>query len=198
MKTRTKLKIASSFIKLKLENRQLKHVIKQLRKEIVKDHLTGLYNPMALDSFLKEQASLAQRYHLPLSVIMIDFDNLKKYNDKYGHLQGNEAIKTAAKAMRKSLRDSDILGRWTSGEEFLVILPETNKNGALKLAEKIRINVERAKIKATSNDLKPGYKWITVSIGVAEFTINQKKMLKQADEAMYKAKSAGRNKVVVI
>ena len=197
MKTRTKLKIASSFIKLKLENRQLKHVIKQLRKEIVKDHLTGLYNPMALDSFLKEQTSLARRYHLPLSIIMIDFDNLKKYNDKYGHLQGNEAIKTAASAMRRSLRDSDILGRWTSGEEFLVILPETNKNGALKLAEKIRSNVERAKIKATSNDLKSGYKWITVSIGVAEFSINQKKMLKQADEAMYKAKSLGRNKVML-
>lgn len=196
MKARTKLKIASSFIKLKLENRQLKHEIKQLRKEIVKDHLTGLYNPMAMDSFLKEQASLARRYHLPLSIIMIDFDNLKKYNDKYGHLQGNEAIKIAAKAMAKGIRDSDILGRWTSGEEFLVILPETNKNGALKLAEKIRVNVERAKIKATSNNLKPGYKWITVSIGVAEFAINQKKMLKQADEAMYKAKSLGRNKVM--
>ncbi len=196
MKTRTKLKIASSFIRLKLENRQLKHEINKLRKEIVKDHLTGLFNPMALDSFLKEQASLAKRYHLPLSVIMIDFDNLKKYNDKYGHLQGNEAIKTAAGAMRRSLRDSDILGRWTSGEEFLVILPETNKIGALKLAEKIRTNVERAKIKATSNNLKPGYKWITVSIGVAEFTVNQKKMLRQADEAMYKAKNAGRNKVM--
>ncbi len=196
MKTRTKLKIASSFIKLKLENRQLKHEIKQLRKEIVKDHLTGLYNPMAVNSFLKEQASLAKRYHLPLSIIMIDFDNLKKYNDKYGHLQGNEAIKTAAGAMRKSLRDSDILGRWTSGEEFLVILPETSKHGALKLAEKIRVNVERSKIKATSNNLKPGYKWITVSIGVAEFTSDQKKMLKQADEAMYKAKNLGRNKVI--
>lgn len=196
MKIRTKIKIASSFIKLKLENRQLKHEIKKLRKEIVKDHLTGLYNPMAMDSFLKEQAALAKRYHLPLSVIMIDFDNLKKYNDKYGHLQGNEAIKTAANAMRKGIRDSDILGRWTSGEEFLVILPETNKNGALKLAEKIRANVERAKIKAISNNLKPGYKWITVSIGVAEFTVNEKKMLKQADEAMYKAKNLGRNKVV--
>ena len=123
-----------SLARLKLENSRLKKEIKKLRKESTRDHLTKLFNSMAIAGFLEEQIDFARRYKLPLSVIMIDFDNLKKYNDKYGHLQGNEAIKTAAKVMKDNIRKSDVLGRWTSGEEFLVILPETNKIGAVILA----------------------------------------------------------------
>lgn len=183
--------------RLKRENLKLKKELKKLRKEAALDHLTNIYNNLALSRFLEEQVNFARRYKLPLSIILIDFDNLKKYNDRHGHLQGNMAIKTAVRAMKSCMRKSDILGRWTSGEEFLVILPETNKIGAVILAEKIRNEIEKTRVKPASKNLKHGYNKITVSLGVSELISNSKNMLHEADLALYKAKRLGKNRVEV-
>ena len=129
---------------------------------------------------------------------MIDIDFFKKYNDRYGHLTGDECLRKVANAMKDALhRPSDLLARY-GGEEFVVTLPSSNKEGAYILAEKLRKSVENLKIE--HRDSEPG-KIVTISLGVFTASANEKNtaksMIAKADKALYQAKHNGRNCVVI-
>lgn len=156
------------------------------------DALTSLYNRRHLERYLAEEIRRAGRYNRQISLAMIDIDDFKKYNDAYGHQAGDTLIKDMAAIMKKCTRKTDRLIRY-GGEEFLVILPETDKQSARAFAEKIRLEV------ALHNFLLPSgsrSRKMTVSIGVASFpddgnTVNT--IIGKADSLLYTAKSKGKN-----
>lgn len=137
----------------------------------------------------------SKRYNLDLSCIIIDIDHLKKINDNYGHLIGDNILKSVANVINKNIRQEDTLGRY-GGEEFLVVLSNTNINGAQLAAEKIRKSIENHKFSNKNIQIK-----VTVSIGVTDnktdFPENEDGMLYNADNALYTAKNNNRNMTVV-
>lgn len=152
------------------------------------DGLTGLYNHVYLMGTLETETARATRYRHPLSVVLLDIDHFKKFNDTYGHQTGDAVLKSVADIQRSSLRQTDTAGRY-GGEEFLLILPETDHAGAMGLAERIRCLIESTP--HTAAGLK-----VTISAGVA--TWNDTKpgdLIQQADALMYEAKRNGRNQV---
>ncbi|MBU4528030.1 sensor domain-containing diguanylate cyclase [Hoeflea sp.] len=170
-----------------------------LQNELVRlasaDPLTGQLNRRAfLESFEREW-SRALRYKSGLSLLMLDIDHFKHVNDAYGHDVGDQVICRVAELVRSSLRDLDILGRW-GGEEFIAVLPHTEIRAARSLAERIRETIAGQSLEAEGH--KPFS--VTVSIGLAEIgaggTAHQQ-MIKFADNALYEAKNAGRNQVVI-
>ena len=163
------------------------------KKEIEKiasiDKLTGIYNRRMLDEFLQIEIDVAQRHKRSLSLIIIDIDYFKSVNDDYGHLVGDEVLKDIAVTISKSLRSSDVFGRY-GGEEFLIICTQTDEKNAFNLAEKLR------KIIENHNFNHIGKK--TISLGISTFEENDtiELLFKKADEALYCAKNEGRNKTV--
>jgi diguanylate cyclase (GGDEF)-like protein len=154
------------------------------------DYLTGLYNRGKLTELLERELSRQQRYKRDLSVLLLDVDYFKQTNDKMGHAAGDRLLKAISARIADTIRDVDILGRW-GGEEFLVICPETDLQGAQQLAEKLC----RAVAAAPFGEL--GSK--TVSCGVATAVAETKldTLITRADNALYAAKNAGRNQVAV-
>ena len=125
---------------------------------------------------------------------MLDIDHFKEYNDKYGHLVGDAILKEVAGTIKESIRQVDSVGRY-GGEEFLIILTETDKNGARFAAERIRQAVESKRIKVYDEDLKA-----TVSIGIATFPEDAEEtqaLIEKADKSLYRAKQTGRNRICV-
>ncbi len=162
----------------------------ELEKMASIDKLTDIYNRRMIDQFLQVEIEIASRHNEELSLMIIDIDHFKHVNDNYGHLVGDIVLSQLSKIISDNLRNSDIFGRY-GGEEFLIICPKTNKDGAFILAEKLRIIV---------NDFtfdEVGHK--TVSIGIAEFQTNDtiETLFKKADKALYEAKNSGRNRVCV-
>jgi diguanylate cyclase (GGDEF)-like protein len=157
------------------------------------DSLTGLANRRHLMERLKQERDRAERYHTSLSVIILDLDAFKSFNDTYGHLQGDELLKAFSSMIRGLSRSADIAGRY-GGEEFCVVLPNTSVKGAVVIAERIRKAMEDLRI-PVGEDRPPVGR--TVSIGVAEFTGEEsvEKLLTAADTALYRAKQEGRNRV---
>ena len=154
------------------------------------DALTGLPNSRAAHDSLKRMAAQASRTLSPLSVIMVDLDHFKQINDTLGHEKGDEALAAAGDALGSSVRASDFVGRY-GGEEFLVLLPNTDQSGALELAEKLRLAISQLRIPGTERNL-------TTSCGVATYPDDAhepEQLLRLADRALYAAKSAGRNRV---
>ena len=153
------------------------------------DKLTGIYNRRKLDEYMDLESQRANRYHQPLSFIMLDIDHFKHINDTYGHLVGDITLQTLAKILVDNLRKGDIVGRY-GGEEFLIICPETNRDSAILLAEKLRIAVEKYTFEETKS--------MTISLGIAEFKENDtvKALFERTDKALYQAKHNGRNCVV--
>lgn len=152
------------------------------------DPLTGLYNRRYLDLFLTNEISRGHRFSHELSVIMIDIDHFKDYNDRFGHPAGDEALRQVAKSLTNDRRAIDVVTR-IGGEEFAIVLPETDINGALKCAEKLL-----ASVAAISNLNRP----ITISLGIAalsEDIYKPETLLQQADQALYEAKKTGRNRI---
>lgn len=158
-----------------------------------RDELTYVYNYRYLKRFLNREFTRAERYKGPLSLIMLDSDGLKKVNDQYGHDQGNRVIKHIARLVHRKVRGTDCLARF-GGDEFGVVLPETEKEGAVILAERIRESISQHPIKIKGQEC-----YLTISLGVATYPNSKIKtemeLLKQADEALYRAKQAGRNRV---
>jgi diguanylate cyclase (GGDEF)-like protein len=155
----------------------------------VTDELTGLKNRRALQVRLEEEFRLSRRYEHPLSLLMIDVDHFKKFNDTYGHLAGDEILKGVALWLRDLVRTTDLVARF-GGEEFAVLLPNTDLGGALLLAERVRAAIARP---------RPDLKLVTISIGVSSLTTDHSDVnafLSDADEALYQAKAAGRNCVL--
>ena len=166
------------------------------KKLAVTDGLTGLYNHRYFVKHLRDELLRAKRYTHELSVLIIDIDHFKNYNDTNGHLQGNEAIKSVTHVMKDVTRTMDILSRY-GGEEFAVILPETNKQQALQTAMRICKSVEEEKI---CGEEKQPLKKLTISVGVAvypEDAARGAELIECADQALYQAKHKGRNRVVV-
>lgn len=158
------------------------------------DGLTGLANRRYLTERLEQEVVRAERYQTSLSLIMLDLDKFKSFNDSYGHLKGDELLKAFSAMVKKAVRSTDIAGRY-GGEEFCVVLPNTSVKGALVIAERIRAAMEALRI-----PLEPGQPPVgrTASIGVAEFSAGDsiEKLISLADAALYRAKESGRNKVV--
>lgn len=176
-----------------LENLRL---YRQTAELAVRDGLTGLLNHRRLQERLKEELSRSLRYHHPMTLLMIDVDYFKRYNDTYGHQQGDELLRRLAQILQRNVRQSDIVGRW-GGEEFAVILPETDKGSAVTLAQRL------CEVVATTPF--PGYPGrapvrCTISIGVASYpedALTTSDLIAAADAALYRAKRYGKNRVVV-
>jgi len=153
------------------------------------DKLTGIYNRLKLDDILEYEKKQFDRFARPLSIIMLDLDFFKKVNDNYGHKAGDETLKAICKIILEQKRESDIFGRW-GGEEFLLVCPETDIDGARALAEKVRKAIETYEFPIITS--------MTASFGVAQFEKYDSivKVFDRADKALYVAKESGRNKVV--
>ncbi|KXS45136.1 MAG: diguanylate cyclase [Candidatus Frackibacter sp. T328-2] len=156
------------------------------------DELTGLLNRRSLMANLKEEFSKAEKYNTSLAVIMYDLDHFKDVNDTYGHNCGDLVLKEVSQTVKDEVRQNDIVGR-LGGEEFLLILPNTDGQNAIKVAEKCRKAIEEMKINYKENKIK-----ITASFGVTEVSNSidtTDELLNIVDKNMYEAKSSGRNKV---
>ncbi|MCX7831434.1 MAG: sensor domain-containing diguanylate cyclase [Actinobacteria bacterium] len=170
-------------------------LIEANREMALTDSLTGLNNHRYFHERITQEISRARRYRKNLSLLMIDVDNFKKYNDANGHLTGDDALKRISTIIKENIRAADVAVRY-GGEEFMVILPETAKEQALMVAERIRLSVEKEPF--IGEDALPGKK-LTVSIGVATFPEDSEikdELIKKADDAMYAAKLRGKNCVV--
>ena len=155
------------------------------------DHLTGLANRRRFERQLDREVSRVLRYEHPFSLLMLDIDSFKNLNDNYGHDAGDEAIRRLARVLREGTRGIDLAAR-IGGEEFAVLLVETNKDGALEVAERLRLAIRALEI--------PKAEQITASFGVAECPSDAQTaidLLKAADVALYEAKRNGRDRVVV-
>ncbi len=157
------------------------------------DGLTGLHNHRYFMEQLKKEFTRARRYRNWLSLILIDIDHFKHYNDTNGHLAGDRVLKRVADTIRNSVREMDLVARW-GGEEFALLLPEINARNGMIVAEKIRREVEAQRFR---NQKKQPNGNLTISLGVAENSAelrNYREMFKRADEALYRAKQEGRNR----
>lgn len=175
-------------------------IVKQMRtieRFGLTDSLTELPNRRSFDNQLNIEWGRAVRENKPVSLLMMDIDNFKVYNDTYGHPQGDILLKTVADIFVSTLkRTTDLVFRW-GGEEFTVLLPDTGMHGAMTVAEKIRANVEAAVVPRLDNG-EPTR--VTISIGVESVTqfsgISAEDFLQASDHALYTAKESGRNQVV--
>jgi diguanylate cyclase (GGDEF)-like protein len=157
------------------------------------DSLTGLSNRRQLMEVLEKEARRNQRHQRPLSVLMLDVDRFKKLNDTHGHLAGDEVLRKLAWILKQEIRNVDHAARY-GGEEFLIMLPETNIDGASEVGERIRARIEQEKLAFDGTEVK-----VTASIGIACCPVEgeaAETLIGRADEALYKAKRAGRNRVV--
>lgn len=171
-------------------------LLEKTKRMAITDELTSLYNHRHFVSLLKEEVIRAKRYQRPISLMLIDIDYFKNYNDTNGHIKGNEILKKTAKTMLGSIRNIDTLARF-GGEEFSIILPETDLNQGVLCAERVRKAVEEEIF--YGEEKQPNGK-LTVSIGVAALLDDNNKqldtLLYRADKALYRAKEKGRNIVV--
>ncbi|HZX49222.1 MAG TPA: sensor domain-containing diguanylate cyclase, partial [Nitrospirota bacterium] len=167
-----------------------------LRKISITDSLTGLLNRRYFEERLAEEMERSRRHRQPFSLIIMDIDNFKTLNDSFGHLFGDEILKTTTNVIRRCVRIIDIAARY-GGEEFAIILPTTDKNDAGIIAERIRADIECevCLVKDTGTTLN-----VTVSLGIASFPDDAsaaEELINNADRALYRAKSQGKNKVVI-
>ncbi len=178
--------------------RKLERAYQEIEKQATYDGLTGIYNRRMFEEKIAEEVSRGKRANTPLSLIICDIDWFKKYNDTYGHRKGDICLKNVAEAIKKSLkRMSDFCARY-GGEEFAVVLPNTNEQGAISIAYDIKKNIENLKIPHKASPIN----FITLSMGI--FTVEDYSKISScddivnfADNALYKAKSSGRNIIVV-
>ena len=165
----------------------------ELRRQAHVDYLTGVYNRRHCMERAEQELSRAHRYGKPLSMLMLDIDHFKLINDRYGHKVGDTVLKAVADLSHATLRDVDILGR-LGGEEFAVLLPETDRPAALDAAERLRETIANARIPLAGSEPVS----FSVSIGVSSMGSaedNIDVLLNRADKALYEAKDGGRNRV---
>jgi diguanylate cyclase (GGDEF)-like protein len=176
---------------LREKNRQLEEVLLRVEQLAITDHLTELFNRRRFETSLENEFKRTMRYGSPNSCLMIDIDLFKKINDEYGHHTGDLVLKETAQVIKGCIRDIDVVARW-GGEEFIVLLPETKKEEALRVASRIRETI-------AAHSFAQIEKKITVSIGLAgvpDPSIDTaEKLIQTADLAMYEAKSKGRNRI---
>ncbi len=193
-KSQRKMFILSSLVEL--ERGEFEKANKKLKELSVTDHLTKLPNRRYFQEFIEREWKRAIRYKEHISAIMVDIDFFKRYNDALGHQRGDMVLRKVANALKSiTRRAGDLVARF-GGEEFIIILGRTREESAIKIAEKIRKSVEELKIKHPDSNIS---EYITVSLGVASVIpikeTSCEKLIKAADEALYKAKERGRNRV---
>jgi len=174
-----------------IKNAQLFEEVQHLAKT---DDLTGINNRRQLFTLGNRELNAAKRYQHPFTVIMLDIDNFKEVNDTYGHAIGDEALKSLAKLCQINIRKIDILGRY-GGEEFVILLPNTNLLQGYEIANRLRAQVEETTISTDAGDIK-----ITISLGIAQMDSNSSTLaalIDLADTALYQAKNMGRNRVEI-
>jgi len=173
------------------ERVKLYHEVQQLA---IHDPLTGCYNRRHFTVLAERELQRAIRYKRPLSLLMLDIDHFKKYNDRYGHPTGDRLLVGLVELCQKSLRGVDILARH-GGEEFVILMPETGLQDARKAGDRLRETIARMEVNTTEGKLS-----LTVSIGLSALKnghcpvqADLERLIRRADRAMYKAKAAGRN-----
>lgn len=184
---------------LLLHRDHLEELVKERTAEVhqlaITDALTDIFNRRYLIELGKRALLQALRYHQPLAAMMVDFDHFKMINDNYGHAVGDEALRKLADQMRKDLRSIDILGRY-GGDEFVVLMPETNLQMAYQSARRLLATIRTLVVSTPQNQIS-----FTASIGVAELDHAHQRtidaLIARADDAAYAAKQTGRNKVVM-
>lgn len=174
--------------------RRLQSQKRDLEYLTVTDELTGLYNSRHFTTALEQEIERAERYGRVLSLVFIDIDNFKQFNDSHGHLAGNHVLQVCSRIITDALRESDSSYRF-GGEEFTVILPETRSQEAAAVAERIRHTFEEHPFKPEGQE--PIF--VALSAGVAELQPNEHAttLIERADSAMYEAKMRGKNQIVV-
>jgi diguanylate cyclase (GGDEF)-like protein len=171
------------------------HRLHSTKEEASVDSLTGALNKRALLRRLSEEILKAERVHLPLSLLILDIDHFKHYNDTNGHLEGDAVLKAIGRILQASIREDDVAARY-GGEEFIVLYPGASKAQALVLADQLRDSV--ATCPFTYAAKQPGGK-LTISGGVATYPEDARgsvELIRAADQALYDAKAAGRNKIL--
>ena len=166
------------------------------KKLATEDGLTKLYNYMHLMDLMNQELDKANRYHFPVSLLMIDIDFFKQYNDSAGHLAGNKVLIQLAEIFRNFIRKTDLAARY-GGEEFAILLPHTEKKFAEKLCDRLRLLVEQTSF--NEEEKLPGGK-LTISCGIAECPLDAltpEDLIEKADQALYQAKGSGKNLVKV-
>ena len=185
------LEVLANMAALAIENARLHD---NLRSLAVRDSLTGLFNRGRFDKQLETEVERAKRYNRPLSLVMIDLDHFKDYNDANGHLAGDKVLLKVARILEGEVRVADTVARY-GGDEFVTLLPETAGEGALAFGERIRERVERSLAAGKSAGQAVG---VTVCLGIAsypEHAHTAKGLIEKADRALYAAKQRGKNRV---
>ena len=183
------IQIKDYTVVLEAQKLELEAVNAELETLALRDGLTGLSNRRAFGQRVALEMGRAMRYGLPLSLLLLDVDHFKEYNDSFGHVAGDEVLKTLSQVIHVQGRETDFFARY-GGEEFVIILPHTNSEGALTLAERLRLAVSN-----TSWPTRP----VTVSIGAATLLPSmaaENDLVSAADSALYAAKAKGRNQVI--
>jgi|GEM_PF-2283580 len=163
------------------------HLLNQLNLLTVTDPMTQIFNYRRFSEALEREIGRVKREPRPLAIAMIDIDHFKTYNDSFGHLSGDELLRTLGEVLKKALRETDIICRY-AGDEFCVVFPETAAEGATNAVEKIRQMMKTCPFKRE----------VTLSIGIAQYQkdMTMKDFIQKADKALYEAKQSGRNRVV--
>jgi diguanylate cyclase (GGDEF)-like protein len=194
--------ISITFVNLLRKTEELnKHLIsanKKLEELSTTDELTKLNNRRSFLEYMDIIWKQNHRLKLPITILMIDVDYFKEYNDSLGHLEGDKALFTIAQCMKNHVkRETDFVARF-GGEEFVCLLPFINSNEALEFAKTLIKKVETMKIAHPASECSP---YLTISAGMASFVPDdnhsQEQLLDEADKALYMAKNSGRNRVVV-
>lgn len=184
----------ASFASIALERGAYYSMSEELKMLSMTDPLTGLFNRRYFRERLFEEVERVKRHSECFSAFLIDIDDFKSFNDRFGHSFGDEVLKGVSRTIRDAVRSMDVVARY-GGEEFAVILPHTNKKDSFIIAERIREDVEEYK-----KMVRPFKEWPTISLGVAEFPNDANdidELINKADSAMYHAKRTGKNRVVV-
>ena len=157
------------------------------------DELTGLYNMRGFGAILDREFQQSERYSRPFALMMIDADNLKEVNDKFGHEGGNRLLRHVVKHVQEQLRNTDVMARY-GGDEFVVVLPETNGSGGFELSERIRAAIAASRLDMPGKTIST-----TISVGISSYPDDGGSvmaLMEKADKAMYRAKQAGKNRAV--
>ncbi len=186
-----RLQVIGNQSALSLQNALLHQELERLS---VTDRLTELYNHGYFHQRLEAEVERAARFRHPLSLVMLDIDDFKEFNDRYGHPRGDEVLRAVADIVRENLREIDVAARY-GGEEFVIVLPETDTQGALSVAERVRRSVEESVFHVAE---EPASVRKSISVGIATYPVHaatSTQLVDAADKAMYDAKRDGKNQV---